>query len=232
MKIEETTGRLIAIGDIHGCDKILKTVLDAIEPKPEDTFIFLGDLCNRGPNTKGVFDLVIDLQNKSHVHFVMGNHEEMVIAALMGSKSDHNFWCKFGGIETLASFGVDEARKIPRSYMQIIVNMREYIETDEYIFLHAGCNPNFSMEMQEGVDLRWQKNREDKKHISGKKIVCGHIPNKSIVNTESYICIDTGCGVWPGGKLTALDLKSGTIWQATARSKSKSFITLRNQKNV
>lgn len=219
MKITDNSTRLIAIGDIHGCDKILQTVLSSIEPKRDDTFIFLGDLCNRGPNTKGVFDLIFDLEKTSDVHFVMGNHEEMVVAALMGS-SDHNFWCKFGGLQMLQSFGVEKANQIPRRYLNTIVNMRDYIETDDFIFIHASYDPSLAMETQEGQVLRWEKNRGSLKHNSGKRVVCGHTPQKEVLVTDAYICLDTGCGVQPPSRLTALDLKSGTLWQATSRSKT------------
>ena len=56
-------------------------------------------------------------------------------------------------------------------------------------------------------------------HFSGKTVICGHTVQKKVLDLGHLICIDTGCGVWPGGRLTAIDLNSGTIWQAGGRSK-------------
>ncbi len=222
--IQETKGRLIAIGDIHGCDKILETVLNTIQPAKDDTFIFLGDLCNRGPNTKGVYDIVMNLENICQVHYIMGNHEEMIVAALLGGKSETNFWCKFGGLETLDSFKANTVKDIPRSYMNLIVNMKDFEENENFIFLHANYEPTFPMDAQDASNLRWDKMTKDKpKHMSGKRVVCGHTVHKDVFVSDSVICIDTGCGIHQYGKLSALDLKSGTLWQASARSKKTSI---------
>lgn len=213
MNIEQTEGRLIAIGDIHGCLDKLKIILEAIDPQKDDTFVFLGDLVNRGPDSKGVIDEVMSLSEKSTVHCVMGNHEEMILAAFTGGPSEHKFWCKFGGIETLASYGVSFAKDIPRDHLKFIAYCHEYLESDDYIFVHAGCK--FDQPLSENTSdvLRWDKLSESEPHISGKTVVCGHTVHKQILDLGHLICIDTGCGVWAGGRLSAIDLKYGKIWQ-------------------
>ncbi|MEP3928754.1 metallophosphoesterase, partial [Rhodopirellula bahusiensis] len=45
----ESTGRLIAIGDIHGCNVALQAILAAIDPQPSDIVVTLGDVVDRGP---------------------------------------------------------------------------------------------------------------------------------------------------------------------------------------
>lgn len=212
--------RLIAIGDIHGCDNTLRVLLESINPQPEDTFVFLGDYCNRGPNTKAVIDQILALAQISTVHCILGNHEEMILAAYQGGKSDHDFWTKFGGDTTLASFGVSKAKEIPGIYLKFIADCKDYFETDDFIFVHAGCDPEKTMDKQNGGDLRWKKlNKDQTKHTSGKTVVCGHSAQKQIYDAGYLICIDTGCGIWPGGRLSAIDLISGKIWQAGGRSK-------------
>jgi serine/threonine protein phosphatase 1 len=212
--------RLIAVGDVHGCDRILKVILESIAPQPDDVFVFLGDLVNRGPNSKNVIDQVIELSNTCRVHTILGNHEEMILAAFQGGQSDHIFWQKFGGIETLASYGVSNAKELPGEHLKFIAKCKDYHEEDDFIFVHAGCDPNIPIEKNNGSILRWTRFPDDPKpHISGKTVICGHSVQKQIFDLGYICCIDTGCGVWPGGRLSALDLKSGTIWQAGGRSK-------------
>lgn len=218
---KQSTGRLIAIGDIHGCANILRVILRDIDPQPEDTFVFLGDLINRGPDSKGVIDEIIALGEKCHVETILGNHEEMLLGAFRGGKSDHAFWCKFGGDKTLASYGAYNVKQIPGQHMLFIANCKDYLETDKFIFVHAGCDPDLPLEENNSDDLRWNRldTENTRKHISGKTVVCGHSVQKQIFDVGYLLCIDTGCGLFPGGRLTAIDLLSGKIWQASGRSK-------------
>ena len=133
-------GRLIAVGDVHGHADALYGVLKEINPTPDDHIIFLGDLINRGPDSKGVIDQVIALSKICKVETICGNHEEMVLAAIYGCRSEHKFWCQFGGIETLKSFGCVKVTDIPREYLLFIANCVDWVETENNIFVHAGCN--------------------------------------------------------------------------------------------
>lgn len=214
------TNRLLVFGDIHGCCSILKVILKTIDPKPDDTFVFLGDLVNRGPDSKGVINEIIALSEICTVHKICGNHEEMILAAYQGGKSDHQFWCKFGGIETLASYGVERAKDIPLNHLNFIADCKDYLELDDYIFVHAWCYPNLKLFDNSGETLRWSKLPDNPApHFSGKTVVCGHTAQKQILDLGHTLCIDTGCGIWAGGRLSAIDLKSGKIWQAGGRNK-------------
>lgn len=211
--------RLIAIGDIHGNIKVLELILEAIDPQPQDTLVFLGDFCNRG-DTKKVIDKLIELSQKCKTHFIMGNHEEMILHAYQGGSSEHNFFCKFGGIQTLSSYGIGHIKEMPHNHVKFIIDTIDYLELDDHIFVHAGYHSKLPLEKTSSQDLRWQPLVPNQpKHMSGKTIVCGHTCQKQIYDIGHLICIDTGCGVWPGGRLSAIDLKSGTIWQAGNNSK-------------
>src|ERR1700730_14881921 len=97
--------REIAIGDIHGCSKALAALLDAIQPGPEDTIVTLGDYIDWGPDSRGVLQQLIELEERCTLVPIRGNHEEMLLAAREG-RSDLGYWLKFGGRETLASYGL------------------------------------------------------------------------------------------------------------------------------
>src|SRR5437870_6195602 len=99
-----TQERTIAISDIHGCSAALAALLQAIDPTPFDTLVFLGDYIDRGPDSRGVFEQVIALAQRCSVVPLLGNHEEMLLAALEG-QSELRYWLKFGGTEALASYG-------------------------------------------------------------------------------------------------------------------------------
>jgi serine/threonine protein phosphatase 1 len=78
--------RTVAIADIHGCSAALLSILLAIDPQPEDSIITLGDYANRGMDSKGVLDLLIELSGRCHLIPILGNHDEMMLKA-NGSQS-------------------------------------------------------------------------------------------------------------------------------------------------
>lgn len=88
--------RLFAIGDIHGCNVALKALIEAIDPKPEDTIVVLGDVIDWGPDSRDCVQQLIDLSARCKFVLVRGNHEEMLYAALE-SQSELRYWLNFGG---------------------------------------------------------------------------------------------------------------------------------------
>ena len=67
--------RVYAIGDIHGCSVALKTLLDAIAPTSTDTVISLGDIVDRGDNSKAAIEMLMDLRDRCNFVLIQGNHE-------------------------------------------------------------------------------------------------------------------------------------------------------------
>src|SRR4051812_11124030 len=96
-------GRTIAIGDIHGCSLALKAVIDAIDPVPDDVLVLLGDYIDRGPDSRGVLEQIIDLRLRCTVVPLMGNHEEMLLASFR-DRTALRFWLSCGGREAIASY--------------------------------------------------------------------------------------------------------------------------------
>ena len=111
--------RTIAIGDIHGCALALESVLNAIQPGVDDRLIFLGDYVDRGPDSKGVIDTVLDLSELYRVISLKGNHEwllEEYLAKPGNPVASSNFILN-GGSATLASYSTDGATySIPASH--------------------------------------------------------------------------------------------------------------------
>ena len=148
-------GRIIAFGDIHGCSIALTTLIEAIQPTPLDTLVFLGDYIDRGPDSRGVIEQVIRLGERCQVVPLLGNHEEMLLGGLEG-KDNLRFWLKLGGKETLDSYGAgDDVKKIPQHHIQFIKGCHNYYETVSHIFVHAFYDPDRPLHEQSWDGLRW-----------------------------------------------------------------------------
>src|SRR5690349_5249734 len=83
--------RVLAIGDIHGCSRALDSVLSAVQPQPEDRVITLGDYVDRGPDSAGVIERLLDLRRRCRLIPLKGNHELMVLAARKNAESEHEW---------------------------------------------------------------------------------------------------------------------------------------------
>src|SRR5262245_39166841 len=95
--------RLLAIGDVHGCLTALDTLLGFVQPGRDDQLVFLGDYVDRGPDSKGVVNRLIELQHTGQAVFLRGNHEIMMLGARNG-RDDFRFWLACGGAEALESY--------------------------------------------------------------------------------------------------------------------------------
>jgi serine/threonine protein phosphatase 1 len=210
-------GRTIAIGDVHGCSTALKTLLEAIDPQPEDTIVVLGDVIDYGPDTKGCIEQLIDLSRRCQFILIEGNHEAMLFGAL-GGRDDLRFWLKCGGESTLASYpDREEHELIDQGHLRFLRDhCRSYHETECTFFVHAGYHPNLPMPHQPDSVLRWDFVVPSRMvpHFSGKTVVAGHTPqtNGEILDLGFLKLIDTDAsrGAW----LTAYEPATGLVLQA------------------
>jgi serine/threonine protein phosphatase 1 len=216
------TDRIIAIGDVHGCAKALATLIEAIQPTEADTLVFLGDYIDRGPDSRGMIEQVIALAGRCAVVPLLGNHEEMLLAALEG-QSELDFWMKFGGTAAVASYGGGRGIRpgglrgiIPPDHLDFIRGCRDYYETVGHFFVHAYYDPHLPLHQQKWGGLRWASLPPvPERHRTGKVAVVGHTPqrNGEVLDLGYLKCIDTFCH--GGGWLTALGVEGGRrLWQA------------------
>jgi serine/threonine protein phosphatase 1 len=208
--------RVIAIGDIHGCANALRKVVELIEPQPTDTLIPLGDAVDRGPDSRQVIDELLQLRDKCQLVPLLGNHEEMMLTYLDGKLQADN-WLQFGGAATLKSYGNSKGKggAIPDEHVDFIRSWGDYFETISHFFAHACYEPDRPLNQQHWQTMRWQslKLGVPEPHVSGKTAVVGHTSLKDgeIIDLGYLVCIDTYC--WGGRWLTALDAKTGQVWQ-------------------
>ena len=126
--------RRIAISDIHGCIYSFKALLDKLAFSSTDELYLLGDFIDRGHDSKGVIDLLWELQESGHqIHCLRGNHDQMLLDALSNQEALYN-WLRAGGGITLRSFGATFLEEIPQPYIDFIKELPYYIEIPgEYI---------------------------------------------------------------------------------------------------
>jgi serine/threonine protein phosphatase 1 len=173
--------RTIAIGDIHGCSLALESLLAAIQPRPDDTIITLGDYVNRGPDSRGVLDRLIELEGQCTLIPILGNHDQTLLAALAGQPRALSDLLDMGGGPTLMSYGagrISEADlvRIPADHCAFLGRCRDCHETETHFFLHAQYDPDVPMDEQSSLWLRWQSLRDGipDAHVSGKRAIVGH----------------------------------------------------------
>ena len=208
--------RTLAIGDIHGCDRELAALLRQVQPEPGDRLVFLGDYIDRGPDSRAVIDRLLGLAAQCQTVFLRGNHEVMLLAAREDPLKVDG-WLGHGGREALASYGVEFsatwAAAIPDSHWAFFESTLRFYETARHIFVHACLDPELDMDAQPDGLLFWEFLDRMRPHKSGKRIVCGHTPQRSgLIQDLGFAAgIDTAAG-W-GGWLTCLDVDSGKYWQ-------------------
>ena len=211
--------RTIAIGDVHGCSLALAALIDTIDPDPEAVVVTLGDYINRGPDSRGVLELLIRLSKRCQLIPLLGNHDQILLEVRAGRCSTSSL-LGMGGAATLDSYGPGRIIDlIPDDHIAFLEDCRDSHETHTHIFVHANYDPNLPMDEQSAPVLRWESLRDvtPGPHVSGKTVITGHSSQKSgeILDLGYLKCIDTYC--YGGGWLTAMEVDTGRTWQANRR---------------
>jgi len=223
------------IPDIHGCSKTLRALFEYyIIPTRDDELYFLGDYIDRGPDSKGVLDFIMDLQEQGfRVHPIKGNHEESCVNACREEQNlGKNFlgfrkrniskmaWRQYGGKETMQSFSVKDLNDMPSKYLEWMDNLPVFIELPEYVLVHAGLDFSLSDPMTDEYSMLWLRDFDPQpEKIKGRILVHGHVPI-SIEDIfmlserrDQFGHIDLDNGVYMAGRegygnLVALELNS------------------------
>ncbi|ABQ70312.1 metallophosphoesterase [Rhizorhabdus wittichii RW1] len=224
--------RVYAVGDVHGRLDLLLPLLAhirddiAARAEADNHVVLLGDLVDRGPYSAETVEYAISgLPAFATFHILMGNHEEAMLRALdpMDDQSQ-NLWLKFGGYETLASYGVPVAtlgeelppaetlrRYIPERHRQFLDGLPDAIRFGDYVLVHAGVRPGVPLEEQDPKDMRWIRQEFlDHKGDHGAFIVHGHSISTEPDIQANRMGIDTGA--YRSGTLTALGLEGDRRW--------------------
>lgn len=208
-----------AVGDIHGCLDQLLTLLDEIETyAPTGRVIFLGDLIDRGPDSRGVVELVMAGPRKPGWTWqtLKGNHESMLLGASSG-ESDVDWWLMNGGQQTLVSYnGV-----IPGRHLKWMMDLPSIIVERFRIFVHAGVDETLPLERQDDEIFLWIRHPDDYSgEYWGRHLCHGHTPdrdnprtvgNRTNVDSGAVFGGSLSCAVFdddqPGGPIDFLVTK-------------------------
>ena len=227
-----------AISDIHGCIRTFRCLVeDKLQLKRDDELYLLGDYIDRGPDSKGVIDFILELKdNGFNVHALRGNHEEMMLNALRDPAENYELWFYNGGYDTLKSFALEKygryglhAGLFDDKYIRFLEQLEYYFRIDGYYLVHAGMD--FSLEdpfVNRKIMLWTRTSVYDKRYLEERRLVHGHTPTaveriRASVN-ERIINIDGGCvfGEMKGlGNLVALDLDASDIIALPSMEKPK-----------
>ena len=223
---------IFAIGDIHGCIKQLVTLQNKIFNYPEynkdeDLLLYLGDYIDRGPSPKDVINHILQLQTKGIKSiFLMGNHELFMIDFLFNKINNLSNWIINGADQTFKSYDLEVAEfikdgfednnidklrdiflsKLTKAHVHFFKNLKLTYTMGDYLFVHAGINPEKSLSEQNKMDFLWSRSDQffDKNFEFEKIIVHGHSPEKEVINFPYRINVDTGS--FFSGKLSCVCL--------------------------
>ncbi len=221
------------IPDIHGCARTLKMLVEKqIEPNKNDLLVFLGDYIDRGPDSKGVIDFIMELQDSDYnVIALKGNHEDYCVKAYYEDKKNKGFlgirsktrvqkeWEMHGGVQTMESFDAESPRDVPEKYIIWMDELPYYHIVDNFVIVHAGMNFKKDDPFSDTRSMMWIRDfAVVPEKIGNRKVIHGHVPvnleliDLSIKNPD-YKFIDLDNGIYFDdragyGNLLALELNS------------------------
>ena len=231
--------RCYAIGDVHGCldqlSLLLETIIHDNAARPPVSKVYVvtvGDLIDRGPDSRGVIERLLNPLEGFETHYLRGNHD-IALLTFLENPDFFPVWKPFGASETLMSYGVkpplfedpeqfriahDElVRAMPPEHVSLLNKLVPYVIFGDYLFVHAGIRPGIAIEDQNRYDLRWIREpflSDAKEH--GCVVVHGHTIVGRVEERPNRIAIDTGA--YHSGVLTALAVEDDRRWYLSTGS--------------
>lgn len=215
LRMNKQFHRSIIVGDVHGCLEELELLITKVNYSPEkDSLYFLGDIINRGPNSKEAFFRVMELGGRS----ILGNHEWQVLTSYL-KEPDSQLLAKLKN-EFGSEFEV---------FIKQIAKWPLYIETDDFILVHAGLAPDKNPSDSDAKILTSIRTWDGEGinlsnpdcppwfdlYKGAKLVVFGHWASLEGLIRPNVIGLDTGCVY--GKKLSALILPSREIVSVKAK---------------
>jgi serine/threonine protein phosphatase 1 len=225
--------RVYVIGDIHGRLDLLNQMLRLIDSDhakrgpARTTLISLGDLIDRGPESRGVIERWMDLASGGgNVICIAGNHEELLIKGWECERGIGSIFHRAGGRATMLSYGVqpedyDEwslsemiekiGHYVPEAHIAFLRSFKSWHRMGDYLFVHAGIRPGLPIDDQDVQDLRWiRREFTEDEGDHGCMVIHGHTITDAVDERSNRIGIDTGA--FASGHLTAIGLEGSERW--------------------
>ncbi len=226
------SGPFIVIGDVHGQIDLLLDLLNNLKKAVKDFdkrwLVFVGDLVDRGKDSKQVIQLVIDLiLNREKTTGIMGNHEYVLISSLgmLGAERQRE-WAGmykkiFSSGPTFSSYNVKEGdlqalkNSMPERHLEFLFSLPWHIEEDGHLIVHAGLFPDkpFKPQLEElksrSFSTMWIPFFDDPELVSSDPpsdcpltVISGHVRQPDVIFREKRILVDTTGGL--SGNLSAV----------------------------
>jgi serine/threonine protein phosphatase 1 len=226
------TGKIFAIGDIHGCLQKLVALLARIPlDKDADTLVFLGDYINRGPDSRQVLDTLVEVKaSYGHVVFLMGNHEQALLEYAATGDVETLPMLRAMGVEaTLASYSASmrqlrDLACFPPAHRDFLYSLQFSYRVGKYFFTHADMDEEKLILAKSGPDalaaqraveaglLASRRLGQENVSSDGYTVVFGHLPFETPLVMADRIGIDTGAVY--GNILTAVELPALRFFHA------------------
>lgn len=198
----------MVIGDVHGCIDELKEIIS--KKQDRDEYYIVGDLVNKGPDTKGVIDYCI----QNNIKCIMGNHDHHLVTEL--KENPNSKYIMYN---------------LSHKQIEFLENLPFYRRIEDYnlLLVHAGIVPNKKLDEQNKIDMIYMRDlKEDgtasykggerpwAKYYNGpERIIFGHDAKRGFQKFEFAVGLDTGCCY--GNHLTAMIFPEEEIIQVKAK---------------
>ena len=226
------SGRSVwVIGDVHGYFDTVSNLINKIDLKEGDFGVSLGDLIDRGPDSAQTIRM---FRKEKRLIFLLGNHEHMMLRALETNRNKSwNSWLKFGGLETLRSFGIerDNHEELAEEWVDYLNTIPTEIVLDKFRLVHAGFDSSRELEDQRDHERLWSREIFNSKSTIDEKrqVIVGHTPVQQIDEMGNHgpwisklklsdgrsaiVGIDTGISLDgdSSARLTAINLQDGEM---------------------
>ncbi len=197
--------RRFAATDLHGCLRTFRYLVEEeLRLRPTDHLYLLGDYVNKGPDSAGVLDYLMQLQAAGYqAHCLRGNHEQELLATIHGEPNANNMWkSEAERAMTLASFGVTRPADIAARYVAWLAALPLALELPDFVLVHAGYNfalPPAEMRRDAHSMLYTKEFVLDPSRLGGKRLLHGHVPTP-VATVQARVAARAGAiGLDTGG---------------------------------
>ena len=224
---------IYAIGDIHGQHELLLDALSLIEMDggPDARVVSIGDLVDRGPDSRAVIDtLMSGIKAGRNWTVLMGNHDRMFENFMRTGVTTHPkmrpdyTWLheRLGGHDTLASYGVDTSlpdaelraaalEAVPAEHREFLAGLPLYAQEGDCLFVHAGIQPKLPLKWQTEEDLIWIRDKFlNYEEAHEWLVVHGHTAVDAPEHMGNRVNIDSGAGF--GRALTTVAIEGRNVF--------------------
>ncbi len=216
--------RVYAIGDVHGRLDLLQEMhrlihMENLKSPPFDWIVVhLGDYVDRGLQSCGVINFLINGQRKNHRMLALAGNHDVGFVDFLETGDTYGLFARYGGRQTGLSYGVNidfsndlsiaSGRNalraaVPTAHVDFLRRLPRSMVFGDFFFCHAGIRPGIELDRQDPEDLIWIRSEFlDNTTPHSKVVVHGHTPATEVEIRQNRVNLDTGA--YASGRLSAI----------------------------